>query len=130
MTAHAVEPVVDRTEQVSTVFIAGLEMPAQIGVHSEERGRLQSLVFDIEVRVTPPRADDLADTVDYDLIAEHIGSILGAGHIRLVETVARQVAETIATSPQVLEVIVRVSKPSAMAQAKAAGVIWTVRPAH
>jgi 7,8-dihydroneopterin aldolase/epimerase/oxygenase len=110
-----------------TVFIAGLELPAQIGVHAHEYGRLQILSFDIDVRLAPARIDSIADTVDYETLVKLTEHVLANGHIQLVETVARCVADAVQAACRVEEVTVKVTKPSALRGARSAGVVWSTR---
>jgi dihydroneopterin aldolase len=108
-----------------TIFIAGLEMPARIGVHDHEYGRTQMLSFDIEIKLNPTTKDEIANTLDYESVAELVERVLGEGHIRLVETVARRIAHALQCDPRLDEVVVRVTKPTALPNARAAGVIWS-----
>lgn len=112
------------TQDSMTIFIAGLEMPAQIGVHDHEHGRTQMLVFDIEIKLNPTTVDDIADTLDYESVVQVIERVLGDGHIQLVETVARRVAHALRCNSRLEDVVVRVTKPTALPGARAAGVIW------
>lgn len=108
-----------------TIFIAGLEMPAWIGVHDHEHGRTQMLSFDIEMKLKPSARDDLADTLDYETVARLVERLLSEGHIQLVETVARRIAHALRNDPRIDQVSVRVSKATALPNARAAGVIWS-----
>jgi dihydroneopterin aldolase len=104
-----------------TIFIAGLEMPARIGVHDNEYGRTQMLLFDIKIKLTPTTADEIASTLDYEIVVELVERVLGEGHIQLVETVARRIAHALRCDPRLDEVVVRAALP----RARAAGVIWS-----
>jgi 7,8-dihydroneopterin aldolase/epimerase/oxygenase len=108
-----------------TIFIAGLEMQARIGVHDHEHGRTQTLLFDIEFGLDPAIRDDLADTLDYETVVQLVNRVLGDGHIQLVETVARRVADALRYDLRVKDVVVRVTKPTALPGAGAAGVVWS-----
>ena len=108
---------------LTRVFIRGLEVMAEIGVHDHELGRRQPLLVDIELTVEAEGWRKLADTVDYEHLAEHARRIADQGHIGLVESYAERLAEACFAEPRVAEVRVRVEKPRALApQAAAAGV--------
>ncbi|MFX8758812.1 dihydroneopterin aldolase, partial [Acinetobacter baumannii] len=53
-----------------------------------------------------------------------IERVLAEGHIQLVETVAKRVVEALGAFPMVRYAEVRVTKPSALSKARAAGAIW------
>jgi 7,8-dihydroneopterin aldolase/epimerase/oxygenase len=108
-----------------TIFLAGLEMPARIGVHDHEYGRTQMLLFDIEIKLTPTTEDEIANTLDYETVVEVVERVLGEGHIQLVETVAQRIAHALQCDPRLDEVAVRVTKPTALPRARTAGVIWS-----
>jgi dihydroneopterin aldolase len=120
------------TSGATTVFVRGLTVQAEIGVHAHERGRRQPLVMDVEVELDTRPAPDLptsaewgaiADTVDYQRIVRRARAIAAAGHIRLVETFAWRLAQACLEEPRVVRVRVRVEKPEALApDAAAAGV--------
>jgi len=105
------------------VFVRGLEVQAEIGVYAHEQGAAQPLIVDIEVAIDAAGWRHLADTVDYETLAGHALSIAKGGHIGLVESYARRLAEACLAEPRVTTVRVRVEKPRALApRAAAAGV--------
>lgn len=109
-----------------TVFVRGLEVQAGIGVHDHEQGRLQSLVIDVDLELGAVEVDGLADTVNYETVAEAARAIVAAGHIGLVETFADRLALACLEDPRVQAARVRVEKPGALAAAVAPGceVVW------
>ncbi|MBS0297863.1 MAG: dihydroneopterin aldolase [Proteobacteria bacterium] len=118
------EPVPDagfRRESLS-VFVRGLKIAAEIGVHPHERGRAQPLVVDVELSLFPRRIDTLADTVNYERIVTRARAIAAEGHIELVEDYVDRLARACLDDPRVRRVRVRVEKPEALAGAEAAGV--------
>lgn len=106
------------------IFVAGLDMQAMVGVHAHEHGRTQTLLYDLEVVIPDPAQDILTDTLDYEWIVAEIERLTGSRHIQLVEIIARQVGEAILLHPAAKRVTVRVTKPSALSKASAAGAIW------
>ena len=104
-----------------TVFVRGLEVAAGIGVHDHELGRLQRLVIDVSLELTPAAVERLADTINYETVAEAARAIVAEGHVGLVETFAERLALACLEDPRVLAVRVRVDKPEALPGADAAG---------
>ena len=78
------EPILDHL----TVFVRGLTVQAAIGIHDHELGRLQPLVVDAELDLTPHHVDRLADTYNYEGVANAAQALVAEGHIGLVETFA------------------------------------------
>ncbi len=97
------------------VFVRGLAVEAAIGVHAHEQGRFQPLIVDVELDVEAGAGQALVDTVDYSLIVDHAVAIAAGGHIGLVETYARRLAEACLAEARVTHVRVRVEKPQALA---------------
>jgi dihydroneopterin aldolase len=105
------------------VFVRGLTVDAEIGVHAHERGRRQPLNVDVELDVVAGGWRSIADTVNYERIVAHARDLADGGHILLVETFAWRLARACLAEPSALRVRVRVEKPHALApQAQAAGV--------
>jgi len=105
------------------VFVRGLTVEAEIGVHAGELGRRQPLLVDVELDVAAAGWRALADTVNYEVIAAHARAIAAAGHIGLVESFAERLAQACFLESRVLRARVRVEKPLALApDAVAAGV--------
>jgi dihydroneopterin aldolase len=107
----------------TTVFVRGLAVEAWIGVYDHERDRRQPLIVDVELEVAAAGWRALADTVNYETIANHARAIAAAGHIGLVESFAERLARACVAEPRVMRARVRVEKPQALApDAAAAGV--------
>ena len=118
------------TETYARVFVRGLSVQAEIGVHSHEHGRAQSLLVDVELEVSGQVWRSIHDTVNYELVADHARALAASGHILLVETFAWRLAQACLAEPHVVSASVRVEKPAALTpHAAAAGVeIKLVRP--
>lgn len=104
------------------VLVRGLEIAAEIGVHPHERGRPQPLIIDIELELAPEPVRHMADTINYEMLAETARGLAARGHVDLVETYAQDLAVSCLELPRALHVRVRVEKPQALAGARAAGV--------
>jgi len=105
------------------VFVRGLPVDAEIGVHAHERGRRQPLIVDVELDVGPGGWRTIGETVNYERIVRHARALADSGHILLVETFAWRLARACLAEPRALRARVRVEKPHALApKAEAAGV--------
>jgi 7,8-dihydroneopterin aldolase/epimerase/oxygenase len=104
-----------------TVHVRGLEVQAGIGVYDHEKGRLQTLIVDVELDLGAVPVRDLSDTLDYDGVARIVRGLAAGEHIELVETFAERVALACLDDLRVLAVRVKVDKPGAIAGAQAAG---------
>ena len=104
-----------------TVFVRGLEVAAGIGVHDHELGRLQRLVIDVSLELAPAAIERLADTVNYETVAEAARAIATEGHVGLVETFAERLAAALLADGRVLRCTVRIEKPGALDGAVAPG---------
>ena len=111
---------------LNRVFVRGLRLDIEIGVHLHEHGRLQPVLLDVEIDIPPVPAHRLADTVNYEAVVERARAIAAEGHIMLVETYAERLAEALAEDPRVTRVMVRVEKPEALPEAAGAGVEWVL----
>jgi dihydroneopterin aldolase len=108
------------------VFIRGLMLQTEIGVHPHERGRLQPLVLDVELTLEPAVVAGIGDTVNYEILAQTARDLAAEGHVELVETYAERLAAACLALPRVTAVRVRAEKPQAIPDAAAAGVEVTV----
>jgi dihydroneopterin aldolase len=105
------------------VFVRGLRIEAQIGVHGHELGRLQPLVVDVVLDLAGEPWRSIRHTVDYERIVAHARAIAAQGHIGLVETFAWRLAGACLAEPRVRRARVRIEKPEALAaHADGAGV--------
>jgi (5-formylfuran-3-yl)methyl phosphate synthase len=108
---YSLEPNKDE-EDGDRIFLRDFILPVRIGAYAHERGKMQSVRFNVEARVrrADRLAEDMRDVVSYDLIADSIRIIAAQEHIALVETLAERIAALILTHPRVASVTVRVEK--------------------
>ncbi|WP_420471851.1 dihydroneopterin aldolase [Brevundimonas sp. FT23042] len=97
-----------------TVFVRGLAVEAGIGVYDHEHGRLQRLVIDVTLELTPAPIERLSDTINYEAVAEAARAIVAEGHIGLVETFAERLALALLEDLRVRRCTVRIDKPGAL----------------
>jgi dihydroneopterin aldolase len=103
-----------------TIQITDVITALRLGVSEAERGREQSVLVSVAVRLSDPPSfagnPTIADTVDYDDIIRYIRDALPReGDIALIETVADRIAShCLALSPRITAADVTVKKPSVL----------------
>jgi len=107
------------------VFLRDMILPCSIGIYRHEKDAPQRVRINLDLAVREgdaALADDVANVVDYATIAEGVRSIVGAGHVNLVETLAERIAGLCLRDPRVASAQVRVEKLDVFADAAGAGV--------
>ncbi len=117
-------PLASAATRTRHVFLRDMVLPASIGVHAHEHAAPQRIRINLDLAVTDdgPGRDDLACVVDYEAVAARTRAIVGAGHIRLVETLAERLAQSCLADPRIRTVRVRVEKLDIFADTAAVGV--------
>lgn len=95
------------------IFVRGLVLPIAIGAYDEERGITQKVGFTIEASVgtgVSPKGDDLNEVPSYDDLVAAVKTVVAAGHINLVETLAARIADRCLADKRIVSVLVRVEK--------------------
>jgi FolB domain-containing protein len=97
------------------------------GVLAEERSRPQPFEIDLDLAVDLDRAarsDDLADTVDYAVLAERVMKVVEGPSFDLLEALASAIADTILVDERVREATVSLRKlrPALAVEAGSVGV--------
>lgn len=112
------------------VLVRGLELPARVGVYRHEEGRQQRIRVDLALAVAdePPSGDKLSEVVDYDPAIVAVRALVAQGHIRLIETLAEQIATACLADARVKEARVRIEKLDAHSDAEAVGIEIVRRP--
>jgi len=98
------------------IAVKGLEVFAHHGVldHEKTEGQLFSVDVELDVDLaTAGVSDDLADTIDYGLLAEQIHERVATERWNLIETVAQRVADLVLEDSRVSGVTVTIHKPQA-----------------
>ena len=117
--------IADAKKRIRHVFVRDLELEANIGVHRHEKGNLQPVRINVDLTVEETEGevgDRLANVVDYEAVVDGIKSILAAGHLNLVETLAERVAEHCLADSRVKVARVRIEKLKVIAEAQSVGV--------
>ena len=136
--------IADAVRGLRHVFLRDLVLAARIGVHPHEQAGPQRVRINVDLAVVdegaraatgdgvaalsrppvghPVGQDELSRVVDYEAVANAVRAIVGAGHVRLVETLAERIAEASLADRRVVSVRVRVEKLDIFADAASAGV--------
>jgi FolB domain-containing protein len=107
------------------IHLRKLKVRGVLGVHPAERRKPRKVELDLALECDVRRAaksDQLADTLNYELIESDVIAIAKTGHFRLIETLAERVAEVCLKHPQVRGVRVVVDKPGALPHTRSVAV--------
>jgi dihydroneopterin aldolase len=108
------------------IFLHNLKVDAVIGIWDWERKIRQSVEIDLDMAADIRKAaesDDVADTLNYKLVAKRLQSFVAESEFQLVETLAERIAAIVTGEFGVPWVRVRVNKPGAIRGARDVGVI-------
>jgi dihydroneopterin aldolase len=98
------------------ITLTGLRVRGHHGVLEHERRDGQDFVIDAALSLDTRRAgasDDLADTVDYGVLASRLADVVAGEPCDLIETLAERLAAVCLSHPLVFEVELTVHKPGA-----------------
>ena len=97
------------------VRLSGIVLFGHLGVSEAERETGQKINIDVELSAdleAAAVADSLAVTIDYEKVYRVIETSVAGSRFRLIESLARSLANTLLESFPVREVVVRVQKPN------------------
>jgi len=124
--------IADAGQGLRHVFLRDMVLQASIGVHPPEHEATQRVRINVDLGVEDDGAralsrtgvgrDELTRVVDYEQIANSVRRIVGAGHVRLAETLAERIAETCLMDPRVRLARIRVEKLDVFPDSASAGV--------
>lgn len=100
------------------IRLEGLLVNASVGVHGWEKRRPRPLVLDIELALglhCAGASDALADTIDYQAVADTAAQVARARHHELIEAYADRLAQAIFANFPCTAVRLTVHKPGAVA---------------
>ena len=118
-------PLADAAKGTRHLLVRDLVLPGRIGVHPHEHQAPQRVRFNLDLEVAEsgqPLGDDLTQVVDYEALIERIRRLVASRHVKLVETLAEQVAALCLDDPRVRSARVRVEKLDVIPDAAAVGV--------
>ena len=108
------------------LFLRDYEVRINIGVHDFEKKAEQRVLINVDLFVplaqSTPRADKLAEVLDYDFIRRTIAERAARGHIHLQETLADDVLALMLAHPLVKAARVSTAKPDVYPDCEAVGV--------
>lgn len=102
--------------ELDRLALRGLRGRGRHGVFGHERAEGQSFVVDVVLGLDTTKAaatDDLADSVDYGVLAEQVVGVIEGDPVDLIETLAQRIADRCLAEHLVDEVEVTVHKPQA-----------------
>ena len=111
------------------VELRGLKVWGFHGVFEHERAAGQDFLVDVVLHLdTAPAgaSDDIADTVNYADVAQHVTSIVGGSPVNLIETLAARIADACLSDARVEAVEVSVHKPHAPIPSPFSDVVVTI----
>ena len=116
----------DAARRIRHVFLRDMLLEASIGWYAHEHGAPQRIRVNVDLAVDEG-PDDGADTLDrvvsYEVVANSVRRIVGAGHVKLVETLAERIAASCLEDRRVRLARVQVEKLDVFPDAAAAGVV-------
>ena len=108
------------------LFLRNYAVDAHIGVHDFEKGRTQRLLVNIDLFVplanSTPKADLLAEVVDYDFIRHTVKERVARGPIGLQETLVDELLALLLQHPLVRAARVCTEKPDVYPDCEGVGV--------
>ena len=108
------------------LFLTGMEVHAQIGIHDFEKTAPQRVLIDVDLYVSlqgsTPKDDRIDEVVDYDFIRAVIHERVARGHIGLQETLCDDILTRLLAHTGVLAARVSTRKPDVYPDCAAVGV--------
>ena len=107
------------------LFLRDYEVWINIGVHDFEKKGEQRVLINVDLYIplalSTPKADDLAEVLDYDFIRRTIAGRVKQGHIHLQETLCDDVLALMIAHPSVRAARVSTEKPDVYPDCEAVG---------
>lgn len=122
----AIQPLraADARNAVRHVFVRNLMLSCKIGVHRHEQARTQRVCINLDLAVRDERDlhDDLANVVCYERITNAVRAVVSGRHIKLLETLAEEIARICLEDARVRSARVRAEKLDIFPDATSVGV--------
>jgi dihydroneopterin aldolase len=115
------------------LFLRGLTVQAQIGIHDFELQSAQRLIIDVDLYVsfagTSPKDDRIDEVVDYDFVRAVVHGRVAQGHINLQETLCDDILTHLLDHTGVMAARVSTRKPDVYPDCEAVGVeVFRAKP--
>jgi FolB domain-containing protein len=109
-----------------TLKISDLKVLCIIGDRPEERLKEQELMVDVDICIPDGAADsdNLADTVDYAMLAEKIKNVLKESKPQMIERAAKIVHDAVSSEKNILSAEVRIKKSGAVENLDSAEAVY------
>lgn len=117
--------IADGVNKIRHVFIRNMVIDCSIGIYTHEKQHEQRVRINLDLAVgegVHPINDDIQNVISYEDLAKGIESIIGDGHINLVETLAEKIAQMCLKDKRVFSARVSVEKLDIFASAESVGV--------
>lgn len=115
-----------RLHDCRRLFLHDHEVAVRIGVHGFEQQAAQRMLINVDLYVplalSTPKADALAEVVDYDFVRRVVAERVARGHIQLQETLADDLLAALLAHPGVRAARVATAKPDVYPDCAAVGV--------
>lgn len=98
---------------MDTIYLRDIELHARIGLFEWEQHIEQKLLLSLTMQcdcAAPAREDDLTQGVDYGAVLRRVQAHVAASRVKLLETLAEQIAALILAEFAVQNVTVEVAK--------------------
>jgi dihydroneopterin aldolase len=107
------------------VLLEKLHTQGILGVHDHERTAPREILVSLSLETDSRKAgttDDLADCVDYSVLARGIRDLVAHSSFYTIEALAESIASHCLGDPLVRRVVVKVEKPGAVAGSESVGI--------
>ncbi len=95
------------------IFVRDHVVDCHIGVYAEEKGVTQKVRLSVDAYLAPgvkSTVDEMVEVPSYTDIIDAIASVIGRGHIQLVETLAEDVAKILLGDTRIGGVLIKIEK--------------------
>jgi len=116
--------IADARKAIRHVFVRDLLLVCRIGVHRHETVQPQRVRINLDLAVSEDRElqDDLMNVVCYERLTDAVRALVAGRHIKLLETLAEEIAAICLADGRVQSVRVRIEKLDVFADAASVGV--------
>lgn len=116
--------IADARKAIRHVFVRDLLLVCRIGVHRHETIQPQRVRINLDLAVREDRElqDDLMNVVCYERLTDAVRALVAGRHIKLLETLAEEIAAICLADERVQSVRVRIEKLDVFADAASVGV--------
>ena len=111
---------------MAIIFIENLQLETIIGVYPHEKTTPQPISLDLEMvwdTTQAAQTDKLADTLDYEAVANHLNTLLSNQTFELIETLAQAIVDSLKEKFALPSLNLTIRKPNALKQADSVGIV-------